>query len=162
MICEHGWITKEFSRLTSRRSLCLLAASPSILNSATSIRRRCFERPSPSRAYPEPSSPDCSGVAGRRGHPPGFTSGPFAAPDFKLTRSPIWPKKLRWSDRSYNSRRFGACIIFAAQIAFQIRRMHNEELVLGGTFAEYDLYKRNTARLFREYTDDVDDFCSNL
>ena len=51
---------------------------------------------------------------------------------------------------------------FRAQIAFPIRRKHNEELVLGGTFAEYDLYKRNTARLFREYTDDVDDFCSNL
>jgi protein-S-isoprenylcysteine O-methyltransferase Ste14 len=38
-------------------------------------------------------------------------------------------------------------LILAAQIAFQLRRMHNEELVLAASFPEYDAYRRNTARL---------------
>jgi protein-S-isoprenylcysteine O-methyltransferase Ste14 len=38
-------------------------------------------------------------------------------------------------------------LILAAQIAFQLRRMHNEELVLAASFPEYDSYRRNTARL---------------
>src|SRR4051794_3915708 len=38
-------------------------------------------------------------------------------------------------------------LLFAAQIAFQIRRMHNEEVVLSITYAEYEIYRRNTARL---------------
>jgi protein-S-isoprenylcysteine O-methyltransferase Ste14 len=38
-------------------------------------------------------------------------------------------------------------IILAAQIAFQLRRMHNEEAVLGETFPEYAQYQVRTARL---------------
>jgi protein-S-isoprenylcysteine O-methyltransferase Ste14 len=38
-------------------------------------------------------------------------------------------------------------LLFIAQIGFQLRRMHNEEGVLSGTFAEYDTYRQNTARL---------------
>jgi protein-S-isoprenylcysteine O-methyltransferase Ste14 len=38
-------------------------------------------------------------------------------------------------------------LIFAAQIAFQLRRMHNEEQVLSATFPEYGTYRQNTARL---------------
>src|SRR4029077_8897774 len=38
-------------------------------------------------------------------------------------------------------------LLLAAQIAFQLRRMHNEEAVLGEVFAEYAAYKAKTARL---------------
>jgi protein-S-isoprenylcysteine O-methyltransferase Ste14 len=38
-------------------------------------------------------------------------------------------------------------LLFAAQIGFQLRRIHNEEMVLSTTFSEYDAYRRNTARL---------------
>lgn len=38
-------------------------------------------------------------------------------------------------------------LLLAAQIAFQLRRMHNEELVLAATFPEYADYRRTTARL---------------
>jgi protein-S-isoprenylcysteine O-methyltransferase Ste14 len=38
-------------------------------------------------------------------------------------------------------------VLLAVQIAFQLRRMHNEEIVLMGTFPEYAAYKANTARL---------------
>jgi protein-S-isoprenylcysteine O-methyltransferase Ste14 len=38
-------------------------------------------------------------------------------------------------------------LLLAAQIAFQLRRMANEERVLGQSFPEYALYRRNTARL---------------
>jgi protein-S-isoprenylcysteine O-methyltransferase Ste14 len=38
-------------------------------------------------------------------------------------------------------------LLLAAQIAFQLRRMHNEETVLGENFPEYAAYKTNTARL---------------
>jgi protein-S-isoprenylcysteine O-methyltransferase Ste14 len=38
-------------------------------------------------------------------------------------------------------------LLLAAQIAFQLRRMHNEEAVLGENFPEYASYKANTARL---------------
>lgn len=38
-------------------------------------------------------------------------------------------------------------LIFLAQIAFQLRRIHNEELVLTTAFPEYGVYRRNTARL---------------
>jgi protein-S-isoprenylcysteine O-methyltransferase Ste14 len=38
-------------------------------------------------------------------------------------------------------------LLLAAQIAFQLRRMHNEEVVLGKSFPEYAAYKANTARL---------------
>ncbi len=34
-----------------------------------------------------------------------------------------------------------------AQIAFQLRRMHNEEIILAETFPEYAAYRRQTARL---------------
>jgi protein-S-isoprenylcysteine O-methyltransferase Ste14 len=39
------------------------------------------------------------------------------------------------------------CLLLAAQIAFQLRRMHNEEAVLGENFPEYAAYKAKTARL---------------
>jgi protein-S-isoprenylcysteine O-methyltransferase Ste14 len=38
-------------------------------------------------------------------------------------------------------------LLLALQIAFQLRRMHNEEAVLGENFPEYAAYKANTARL---------------
>jgi protein-S-isoprenylcysteine O-methyltransferase Ste14 len=38
-------------------------------------------------------------------------------------------------------------LLFAAHIAFQLRRMHNEELVLSASFPEYVAYRRNTSRL---------------
>jgi protein-S-isoprenylcysteine O-methyltransferase Ste14 len=38
-------------------------------------------------------------------------------------------------------------LLLAAQIAFQLRRMHNEEIILGETFPEYAAYKATTARL---------------
>lgn len=38
-------------------------------------------------------------------------------------------------------------LLFAVQITFQLRRMHNEEAVLSTTFPEYDAYQRQTARL---------------
>lgn len=38
-------------------------------------------------------------------------------------------------------------LLLALQIAFQLRRMHNEEMVLAQTFPEYAAYKAKTARL---------------
>jgi protein-S-isoprenylcysteine O-methyltransferase Ste14 len=38
-------------------------------------------------------------------------------------------------------------LLLVVQIAFQLRRMHNEELVLTASFPEYAAYRRNTARL---------------
>ena len=38
-------------------------------------------------------------------------------------------------------------LLLAVQIAFQLRRMHNEEVVLTETFPEYAAYRRRTARL---------------
>jgi protein-S-isoprenylcysteine O-methyltransferase Ste14 len=37
--------------------------------------------------------------------------------------------------------------LLAIQIAFQMRRMHNEEMVLAATFPEYTTYRQYTARL---------------
>jgi protein-S-isoprenylcysteine O-methyltransferase Ste14 len=41
----------------------------------------------------------------------------------------------------------GTALIFAVQVAFQLRRMHNEEFVLSASFAEYAAYRQRTARL---------------
>jgi protein-S-isoprenylcysteine O-methyltransferase Ste14 len=38
-------------------------------------------------------------------------------------------------------------LLLVVQIAFQLRRMHNEEIILSETFAEYAAYKVKTARL---------------
>jgi protein-S-isoprenylcysteine O-methyltransferase Ste14 len=38
-------------------------------------------------------------------------------------------------------------LLLIAQIAFQLRRMHNEEVVLAETFHEYAAYRQQTARL---------------
>jgi protein-S-isoprenylcysteine O-methyltransferase Ste14 len=40
-----------------------------------------------------------------------------------------------------------AALLLVVQIAFQLRRMHNEELVLTAGFPEYDVYSQTTARL---------------
>jgi len=40
-----------------------------------------------------------------------------------------------------------AVLVLAAHIALQLRRMHNEELVLTAQFPEYAAYQRTTARL---------------
>jgi protein-S-isoprenylcysteine O-methyltransferase Ste14 len=37
-------------------------------------------------------------------------------------------------------------LLLAAQIAFQLRRMHNEESILAASFPEYVAYRRTTAR----------------
>jgi protein-S-isoprenylcysteine O-methyltransferase Ste14 len=41
----------------------------------------------------------------------------------------------------------GTALLLALQIAFQLRRMHNEETVLTACFPEYANYRQNTARL---------------
>ena len=41
----------------------------------------------------------------------------------------------------------GTALLLAVQIAFQLRRMHNEEVILGEIFPEYAAYQRRTARL---------------
>lgn len=41
----------------------------------------------------------------------------------------------------------GTALLLTAQIAFQLRRMHNEERVLAETFPEYAAYRARTARL---------------
>jgi protein-S-isoprenylcysteine O-methyltransferase Ste14 len=38
-------------------------------------------------------------------------------------------------------------LLLAVQIAFQFRRIHNEELVLSASFPEYIVYRQHTARL---------------
>jgi protein-S-isoprenylcysteine O-methyltransferase Ste14 len=38
-------------------------------------------------------------------------------------------------------------LLLAVQIGFQLRRMHNEELVLSVRFPEYVAYRQTTARL---------------
>lgn len=38
-------------------------------------------------------------------------------------------------------------LLLGAQIAFQLRRIHNEEVVLCASFPEYDTYRSHTARL---------------
>jgi protein-S-isoprenylcysteine O-methyltransferase Ste14 len=38
-------------------------------------------------------------------------------------------------------------LLLAVHIAIQLRRMHNEEMLLSAKFPEYDAYRRNTARL---------------
>jgi len=40
-----------------------------------------------------------------------------------------------------------SALLLVVQFAVQLRRMHNEELVLAGSFPEYDAYRRTTARL---------------
>jgi protein-S-isoprenylcysteine O-methyltransferase Ste14 len=40
-----------------------------------------------------------------------------------------------------------SALLLVVQFAFQLRRMHNEELVLAGSFPAYDAYRRTTARL---------------
>ena len=42
---------------------------------------------------------------------------------------------------------FWTALLLAVQIAFQLRRMRNEETILGETFPEYGAYKTKTARL---------------
>ena len=38
-------------------------------------------------------------------------------------------------------------LLLLVQIAFQLRRMHNEEAVLAATFPEYTAYQARTSRL---------------
>jgi protein-S-isoprenylcysteine O-methyltransferase Ste14 len=38
-------------------------------------------------------------------------------------------------------------LILAVQIAFQLRRMHNEEVILAASFPQYTAYRQKTARL---------------
>jgi protein-S-isoprenylcysteine O-methyltransferase Ste14 len=38
-------------------------------------------------------------------------------------------------------------LLLVVQFGFQLRRMHNEELVLIASFPEYDTYRQSTARL---------------
>ena len=40
-----------------------------------------------------------------------------------------------------------ALLLCAAHIAFQLRRMHNEEMLLAQAFTEYEAYRTRTARL---------------
>ena len=42
---------------------------------------------------------------------------------------------------------FWTALLLAAQIAFQLRRMHNEEVILDEIFPEYAAYRQRTARL---------------
>jgi protein-S-isoprenylcysteine O-methyltransferase Ste14 len=42
---------------------------------------------------------------------------------------------------------WATALVLAVQIAFQLRRMHNEEAVLAESFPEYAAYRQRTARL---------------
>jgi protein-S-isoprenylcysteine O-methyltransferase Ste14 len=42
---------------------------------------------------------------------------------------------------------FSTALILAVQIAFQLRRMHNEEVILAANFPQYAAYRQKTARL---------------
>ena len=71
------------------------------------------------------------------------TSGPY-----RFVRHPLYlAEELAVIGMSLQFFSLEAAFLLTAQIAFQLRRMHNEEAVLATTFPEYAIYRNNTARL---------------
>jgi len=71
------------------------------------------------------------------------TSGPY-----RFVRHPLYlAEELAIIGLSMQFFSAATALVLVVQIAFQVRRMHNEEAVLGETFPEYAAYRRRTARL---------------
>jgi protein-S-isoprenylcysteine O-methyltransferase Ste14 len=71
------------------------------------------------------------------------TSGPY-----RLVRHPLYlAEELAIIGIWMQFLSLTTALILVAQIAFQLRRMHNEETVLAETFPEYAAYQQRTARL---------------
>jgi protein-S-isoprenylcysteine O-methyltransferase Ste14 len=71
------------------------------------------------------------------------TSGPY-----RFVRHPLYlAEQLAVIGMSLQFFSLEAALLLTAQIAFQLRRMHNEEAVLAETFPEYAVYRNQTARL---------------
>jgi protein-S-isoprenylcysteine O-methyltransferase Ste14 len=71
------------------------------------------------------------------------TSGPY-----RLVRHPLYlAEELAIIGISMQFFSLSTAFILAVQIAFQLRRMHNEEAVLAESFPEYADYRQRTARL---------------
>ena len=71
------------------------------------------------------------------------TSGPYG-----IVRHPLYlAEELATIGLSMQFFSAASMFVLAMQIAFQLRRMHNEEAVLSETFPEYAAYRQRTARL---------------
>ena len=71
------------------------------------------------------------------------TSGPY-----RFVRHPLYlAEELAIIGISMQFFSLSAAFVLAVQIAFQLRRMHNEEAVLAKSFPEYAAYQQRTARL---------------
>ena len=71
------------------------------------------------------------------------TSGPY-----RLVRHPLYvAEELAIIGISMQFFSLSTALVLAVQIAFQLRRMHNEEVVLVESFPEYAAYRQRTARL---------------
>ena len=71
------------------------------------------------------------------------TSGPY-----RLVRHPLYlAEELAIVGLSMQFFSLSTAFVLAVQIAFQLRRMHNEEAVLAESFPEYAAYRQRTARL---------------
>ena len=71
------------------------------------------------------------------------TNGPY-----RLVRHPLYmAEEIAMFGLFLQFASIWTALLFAAQIGFQLRRMHNEERVLITSFPEYPLYQKNTARI---------------
>jgi protein-S-isoprenylcysteine O-methyltransferase Ste14 len=71
------------------------------------------------------------------------TSGPY-----RLVRHPLYvAEELAVIGISMQFFSLSSAFVLAVQIAFQLRRMHNEEAILAESFPEYAAYRQRTARL---------------
>jgi protein-S-isoprenylcysteine O-methyltransferase Ste14 len=71
------------------------------------------------------------------------TSGPY-----RFVRHPLYlAEELAIIGISMQFFSLSTALVLAVQIAFQLRRMHNEEAVLAESFPEYAAYRQRTARL---------------
>ena len=71
------------------------------------------------------------------------TSGPY-----RFVRHPLYiAEELAMIGLLMQFFSLSSAFVLAVQIAFQLRRMHNEEAVLAETFPEYAAYQQRTARL---------------
>ena len=71
------------------------------------------------------------------------TSGPY-----RFVRHPLYlAEELAIIGISMQFFSLSSAFVLAVQIAFQLRRMHNEEAILAESFPEYAAYRQRTARL---------------
>jgi protein-S-isoprenylcysteine O-methyltransferase Ste14 len=71
------------------------------------------------------------------------TSGPY-----RFVRHPLYiAEELAMIGLLMQFFSLSSAFVLAVQIAFQLRRMHNEEAVLAESFPEYAAYQQRTARL---------------